>query len=131
MSDMRDLLRQLEEQAGAELDVEPALCYLAVSRLGLDEEEVRGAARRALLVLAAGGDPTRELDAGDPAVARFATDLVAPARIEALVAALREIAEQATAAPRVAATARALADQPGDAWHLAAAALLADHLIED
>ena len=41
---------------------------VAGRELELDPEEVRGAGRRALLVLAAGGDPSRGLDLDGPAV---------------------------------------------------------------
>ncbi len=41
----------------------------------LTEDEVHGASRRALLLLAAGGDPERELDLNGRAVASVADDL--------------------------------------------------------
>ena len=36
------------------------LAWLAGRSLGLDEDELRGPIRRAMLLLASGGDPTRE-----------------------------------------------------------------------
>ena len=45
------------------------LAYLAGQAIELDAEELNGARRRALLLVAAGGDPHRELDVDDRAVA--------------------------------------------------------------
>ena len=57
---------------------------VAGRELELDPQEVHGAGRRALLVLAAGGDPSRGLDLDGPAVLGLASDLDAPERRETL-----------------------------------------------
>lgn len=55
-----------------------ALAYVAAQLLSLDEAELAAARRRALFVLAAGGDPHRELELESAAVASLARDLDSP-----------------------------------------------------
>ena len=74
---------------------------VAGRELELDLEEVRGAGRRALLVLAAGGDPSRGLDLDGPAVLTLASDLDAPDRREALEDGLFRLLEDAKGLPHV------------------------------
>jgi hypothetical protein len=93
-----------------------------------DEEELAAATRRALLVLAAGGDPQRGLDLDGPAVERLADELDSAERREALAVGLRVLAGSAGARPHVAETAHALLDAPDRAWRAYACALLAESL---
>lgn len=93
-----------------------------------DEGQLRAATRRALLVLAAGGNPQRGLDLDGPAVERLADELDSAERREALVAGLRELASSAGARPHVAETAHALLDAPDRAWRAYACAVLAESL---
>ena len=125
--DQRGLLELLEERGGAP---EPAVAYAAAQELEVDEAELAGARRRALLVLASGGDPRRELEPDGRAVAVVAAELDTAARRVALQAALRGLREQADGLARVsAALDRLLAD--GDlAWRWAACALLAEELAD-
>lgn len=95
-----------------------ALGYLAAQRLGLPEDELRAALRRALLVHAAGGALTREPGPDDPAVRTLAADL----DLAALPGALDELRAEAAGLVRVEA---ALASLDGR-W--LACALLADEL---
>ena len=127
---LRELLEQLEAQARAGEDVGVALCYLAVQQVRLDESELRAAVRRTLLVIAAGGDPTRELHPDDPPVARFAAELRTEDRLRELYDALRALSHAAKGLPAVADVAARLAADPEAAWRVAAAALLADELLE-
>ena len=89
------------------------LAWLAGRAVEVDEDERRGAVRRSLLLLAAGGDPTRELDLDGRAVTALADELDAPERRAALDDGLRELG----------------ADVPSDlAWRAFAASLLAEEL---
>ena len=125
--EVRELLEALEEEGG---DHEPQLAYVAAEALELDEAEVLGARRRALLVLASGGDPRRELEPEGRAVAVVAEELDAPERREGLRAALNGLRERADGLPGVSeALDRLLADD-GLAWRWAACALLAEELAE-
>jgi len=56
------------------------LASVAGAEVPLDGKERAGAVRRALLLLAAGGDPSRGLDLGGRAVRALATDLDEPER---------------------------------------------------
>jgi hypothetical protein len=124
--DARPWLEQLEE-AGAPPG---ALAYLAAQHVPLDEDELNAARRRALLVLAAGGDPHRELDPGARAVRSLAADLERPGRRESLGAALDELRAAADGLPQVAAALDGLRAEPELAWRWLACALLADELTE-
>ena len=74
---------------------EPGVAVVTVAAVAgrdvpLDEDELRGEVRRALLVLAAGGDPERGLDVNGPAVATFAAELDSPERRGTLDAGLEQ-----------------------------------------
>jgi hypothetical protein len=125
--DERALLEALEEGGG---ELEPQLAYVAVQSLELDETEVRGARRRALLVLASGGDPRRELEPDARAVSVLAGELDSRERRDALHDALKRLRERADGLAAVsAALDRLLADETL-AWRWAACALLAEELAE-
>ena len=64
--------------AGGTTEGTVSLAYVAAQLLALDEAELTAARRRAMFVLAAGGDPHRELDPHSPAVASLARDLDSP-----------------------------------------------------
>lgn len=61
--------------AGGTTEGTVSLAYVAAQLLTLDEAELAAARRRAMFVLAAGGDPHRELSAESPAVESLARDL--------------------------------------------------------
>jgi hypothetical protein len=94
----------------------------------VDADELNAARRRALLLLAAGGDPTRELDPAGRAVRALAEDLDAPARREQLRAALAALRADAAGLPAVTGAVDALLADADAAWRWYAAALLADEL---
>jgi hypothetical protein len=77
-----DLLARIE--AGELGDPLPVLAYVAGQAVEIDEDELNGARRRALLLLAAGGDPHRELGVDDRAVKAIAADLFTEERRETL-----------------------------------------------
>jgi hypothetical protein len=121
------MLEQLEEQGG---DPMPALAWLAAQTIGIGEDELHAARRRALLLLASGGDPRRELDPESRAVASVAADLDTDARRAALQAVLAELRSEADGLPAVASALDALASDGGLAWRWAACALLAEEFAE-
>jgi hypothetical protein len=97
----------------------------------LDEDELRASARRALLVLASGGDPSRGLDLDGPAVSRLADELDEPERRGALEDGLFRLLEGSTGFPHVSETVRALLAARDVAWRAYACSLLAEQLAED
>jgi hypothetical protein len=104
------------------------LAYLAADGVGIDAAELEGARRRALLVLAAGGDPHRDLTPEAPAVVTLAADLSTPDRRATLGRALAALHAHAQDLPQVSAALETLIRDPNGAWQLLACALLADEL---
>jgi len=104
------------------------LASVAGRSVSVPEDEARGAARRALLLLAAGGDPARGLDLNGRAVAALAADLEEPARLDALLAGLRGLLGSTTGLAHVSEALRALLDAPDVAWRAYCCALLASEL---
>ena len=104
---------------------------VAGRELGLDAEELRAAGRRALLVLAAGGDPSRGLDLDGPAVSRLAEELDTPERREALEDGLFRLLEGARGLPHASETAQGLLAAPDVAWAAYACSLLAEQLADE
>jgi hypothetical protein len=91
-----DVLSRVD--AGELGDPLPVLAYLAGQSVQIDETELNGARRRALLLVAAGGDPHRELSIDDRSVKAIAADLHTQERrdelaraIDALVLRVREL----------------------------------------
>ena len=107
------------------------LVWLVLDDVPVDEAELKAARRRAMLVLAAGGDPHRELALDDVAVDRLAAELDSPERRAALAAALDGLAAEAEGLPAATGTLAALRADPALAWQVYALALLADELAED
>jgi hypothetical protein len=114
------------EPRSAELLV--VLCWLAAGELGIDEATLNAARRRAMFVLAAGGDPHRELDHHSVAAERLADELDTPARRGALEQALAALAEEAQGLPVVSGALATLRSDTALAWRSVALALLADEL---
>jgi hypothetical protein len=123
---LTDLLARLE--AGELGNPLPVLAYLAGEAVEIDEEELNGARRRALLLVAAGGDPHRELDVDDRAVKAIAADLYADERRAALGHGLDAIVLRVRELPRLRDAALFLAGDPDLAWRLYALGLLAEEL---
>ena len=114
----------------------PLLARLRDS-VGIDEDELRGAVRRSLLLAAAAGDPNDALGAADArAVTALSDELASGERRRALADAIRSDLARATGAhlPRAAAVLRELAapqEDPQLAWRLFCAALLAAAAVEE
>ena len=106
------------------------LAYVALERVSFDPAELAAAVRRALLVLAAGGDLRRELSLDDRAVTGLAADLDRPELRTELAAVLHELREKAGDLGASAALDALIAD-PERAWCAVAAAALADELTDD
>jgi hypothetical protein len=106
------------------------LALVARESVSLPEDELRGALRRALLVLAAGGDPLRELELDGRGVTGFAADLDSANRRAELETALRGLRTRAQGLPRASFLLDALLEDPDLAWRSLAVALLAEELGE-
>jgi len=79
---------------GARIEGMVSLAYVAAQLLALDEAELAAARRRALFVLAAGGDPHRELELDSPAVDSLARDLDTPELRRDLMSTLAALADR-------------------------------------
>jgi len=104
------------------------LAALAGRDVHVAEDERHGATRRALLLLTAGGDPSRGLDLHGRAVTALADELRDADRQLALEAGLRELRLQAAGLAHVNEAVRALVDAPDIAWRAYACSLLAEEL---
>jgi hypothetical protein len=107
------------------------LALVAIERVRFDVDELAGAVRRALLVLASGGDLRRELSLDDRAVTGLAADIDNPDRRTELEAAFRELRARTDDLPAAAAALDALLDDQDRAWRALATAVLADELTQD
>jgi hypothetical protein len=130
-AETRARLEQFEESGldprSGELGV--MLCWLVQEDVGIPEAELNAARRRAMFVLASGGDPHRELDLGSVAAERLAAELETPERLAALGAALDAL--PAVDLPAVAGAVEALRADPELAWRSFALALLADEIADE
>jgi hypothetical protein len=81
-----------------------------------------------MFVLAAGGDPHRELDHHSVAAERLADELDSPQRRAALAAALDALASEASGLPAVSTALARLRAEPELAWRSVALALHADEV---
>jgi hypothetical protein len=126
MDPLDDLLARVD--TGELGDPLPVLAYVAGAAVEIDESELNGARRRALLLVAAGGDPHRELEVDDRAVKAIAADLFTDERrtqlargIDALVLRVRDL-------PTAREGALFLAGDVDLAWRLYTLGLLAEEL---
>jgi hypothetical protein len=129
----RAFLAQLEERLaeGDQVEVEVSLVLLAGRVLDLDEDELKGARRRAIQLLAAGGDPRRDLDPDGRAVTALAEDLDAPARRAALGSGLSSLRPTVAGLEHVSARLERLEADQALAWRWFACTLLGEVLVED
>jgi hypothetical protein len=105
------------------------LCWLAKDGVAIDEDELNGARRRAMFVLAAGGDPHRDVDLDSVAAERLAGELETPARRAQLAAALDDL--PADDLPAVTAAVELLRGDFELAWRSFVLSLLADELADE
>jgi hypothetical protein len=127
---VRPVMRQIEEMLATGGDVEGlvSLALAAGSDIELPEDELNAAVRRSVLLLAAGGDPTRELELDGRAVTALAADLDAPARRNELAARLAGLRQPAAGLPLVEGALARLSADSDLAWRSFACALLAHEL---
>jgi hypothetical protein len=123
--------RGLKELDRSDLDLRVALAWLVRDEIGIDESDLNAARRRAMFVLAAGGDPHRELDHDSIAAERLSAELDTPERRRALSEALDALAGEADGLPVVTEALDLLRSEPDLAWRSLALALLADELAEE
>jgi hypothetical protein len=123
-----DLLPRVD--AGELGDPLPVLAYLAGQVVEIDEDELNAARRRALLLVAAGGDPHRELRVDDRAVLALAEDLDSAKRREELARSLEALVLRVRELPAARDAALRLAGDIDLAWRLFSLALLAEELGE-
>jgi uncharacterized protein (DUF1778 family) len=130
MGDERRILEELEPSLRQWGDAQACamLALVAGEQVSISDGELQSALRRALLVLASGGDPHRELELDGPAVTRFAQELDSPTRRAELEASLRALSEEAAGLPRASFLLQALIEDRDLAWRSLAVALLADEL---
>jgi hypothetical protein len=107
------------------------LAAVAGENVAIDEDEAHGACRRAVFLLAAGGDPERGLDIHGRAVTAVAEELRTVDRQLALEQGIADLRAQAKGLPHVSEAVHALADAPDVAWRAFACSLLAEELGED
>jgi hypothetical protein len=116
----------LEPRSGELLVV---LCWLVRDEVDIDESDLNAARRRAMFVLAAGGDPHRDVEPDSVAAERLAAELDTPERRAALAAAFDGLPTEDL--PTVSAGVEALRAEPELAWRSFALALLADELADE
>jgi len=117
-------------EAGELGDPLPVLAYVAGQGVEIEAAELNAAKRRAITVLAAGGDVHRELSVDEIAVKRLATELYTDGRRAELGAAVDELARRARALPRVREAVLFLAGEVDLTWRLFALGLVAEDLAE-
>jgi hypothetical protein len=125
-----DLERSLAEDEGTE-ELATALVVLATlagRKVQVDEDEASGAARRALLLLSAGGDPERGFDLHGRAVTAIADELRTVDRQLALEQGVLDLRVQVRGLPHVSEAVQGLVQAPDVAWRAYAAGLLAEQL---
>ena len=125
-----DLERSLADGEGTE-QLAVALVVLASvagAEVPIGKDEVHGAARRAIFLMAAGGDPERGLDLDGRAVSALAEDLRTVDRQLVLERGLQELRAQAKGLPHASEALHGLAEAPDVAWRAYAAGLLAEEL---
>ena len=129
--DLRAALEHVEASGPSEADAAAAVAFAATLSLPLDEAALAGPVRRALLLLAAGGDPHRSLNVDGRAVRALADDLEALVGDDELAAAFDSVHARARGLPRIEAAAADLAADPGRARGAVALALLGAELAGD
>jgi hypothetical protein len=126
MDALDDLLGRVD--AGELGDPLPVLAYIAGQSVEIGEEDLNGGRRRALLLVAAGCDPHRDLDVDDRAVKALATDLYTDERREQLGRSIDALVLRVRELPVAREAALFLAADVDLAWRLFSLSLLAEEL---
>jgi hypothetical protein len=106
-----------------------ALVWLVLGELPIADDELNASRRRAMFILAAGGDPHRDLDLNTVAAERLAGELDSPERRQALHDALGAL--EVEGLPAVQDGLSALQADAELAWRCLGLALLADELADE
>lgn len=106
------------------------LCFIAGRSVTVDTEELNGAIRRAELLLAAGGDPRRELDPFGRAATALADDLDSVERRAQLRSALEALGPEVAGLRGARESLRLLLSDGDLAWRVYATSLLAEELAD-
>ena len=122
------VLRMLND---ADTDVRPALALVAGREVAIEPGELAPALRRAMLLLAAGGDPRRNLELDGRAVSALADELDRPQRRAVVDRGVDALRAEATGLPRVTRALDELVANRDLAWRAYACALLADELSDE
>ena len=123
-----DVLEQVEAALGDEGQARVAVAFLAGADVAIPEPELNGARRRAILLLAAGGDPHRDLHLDGTAVQSLAKDLDSTQRREALATGLTAVAGAVPDLGTLQSTADELLADADLAWRSFACSLLVEEL---
>jgi hypothetical protein len=126
---VRELLELLE--TGPSNSLLLGLAWLAGQELEHDPEELKAAVRRAELLLAAGGDPRREIDLDGRAVESLSEDLGDADERDRFEDALARLTADSGGLAAVSDGLARLRAQPNLAWRCYAGALLADAIAGD
>ena len=126
MDELDQLLGRVD--AGELGDPLPVLAYIAGQAVEIPEDDLNGARRRALLLVAAGGDPHRDLDVDDRAVKALAADLYTDERRAQLGHAVDELVLRVRRLQAAREAALFLAGDVDLAWRLFSLALLAEEV---
>ena len=105
------------------------LCWLVKDDVAIDEAELNGARRRAMFVLASGGDPHRDIGLDSIAAERLAGELDTAERRAQLAAALEALPTDDL--PALTTAVESLRADPELAWRTFALSLLADELADE
>lgn len=116
---------------GEQVEVEVSLTLLGGQGVEIGEDELRAARRRAVQLLAAGGDPHRDIDPEGRAVTALAADLGSPARRGALLAGLSSLRETVAGLPGVSERLERLLEDEDRAWRWYACTLLGEELVKE
>jgi len=127
---VRSWLEQVEATAEGD-DALAVLAWLAGADVQVDEDELRGALRRSLLLLAAGGDPHRTLELDGRAVVALAGELDRPERRDELAGGLAGLRADSEGLLGVGSALDRLLDDGDLAWHAYAAGLIGEELGEE
>ena len=125
------VLEHVEAALGDDGQARVAVAFLAGVDVTIPDAELRGARRRAVLLLAAGGDPHRDLELDGRAVVALAEDLDSGRRREELVSGLQAVAEAAPDLEVLQATADELLADADLAWRSFACSLLVEELASE
>jgi hypothetical protein len=126
MDALDDLLSRVD--AGELGDPLPVLAFIAGQAVEIADEDLNGGRRRALLLVAAGGDPHRDLDVDDRAVKALAADLYTDERREQLGRSIDALVLHVRERPVAREAALFLAGDVDLAWRLFSLSLLAEEL---